>query len=175
MEESLTDKALFTNTVFSSNAKSKKYKKKKSKEDKIANKKNIDKSFDTMSYKVMFGDESSSPGRGLSGGAVPKNKTSGALSASILQVEPKMLNAETELRRIFGSKVVNSLGRSFQTGPSRQGRGGRRGNHNHRKTILVSPLDHWPRWNGSFSMEYLETKDQYHYFRYVYLFFPLEF
>ncbi|KAK1388498.1 Transcription factor [Heracleum sosnowskyi] len=74
---------------------------------------------------------------------------------------------ETELRRIFGSKVVNSLGKSHQTGPSRQNRGGRRGNHNHRKTILVSPLEHWPRWDGSFSMEYLETKDQYHYFRYV--------
>lgn len=165
-EESLTDKAFKTNTVSSSNAKTKKNKKKKSKEDKISNKKNTENSFDTMSHKLMFGDESSSPSCGVSG-AVPKNATSGAFSSSILQVDPKLLNAETELRRIFGSKVVNSLGKSHQAGPSRQNRGGRRGNHNHRKTILVSPLEHWPRWDGSFSMEYLETKDQYHYFRYV--------
>lgn len=166
-EESLTDKALKTNIVSSSNAKTKKNKKKKCKEDKISNKKNTETLFDTA-HKLMLGDESSSLRCDLSG-SVPKNGTSGALSSSILQVEPKLLNAETELRRIFGSKVVNSLGKSHQTGPSRQNRGGRRGNHNHRKTILVSPLEHWPRWDGSFSMEYLETKDQYHYFRLVYL------
>ncbi|KAL1811884.1 hypothetical protein ACET3Z_021949 [Daucus carota] len=166
VEESLTEKVFLNDTVSQSNAKTKKNRKKKGKEDKILNKKNIESASYKMSNMSMFGEESSSPRYGLSG-AITKNETSGALSSSVLQVEPKMLNAETELRRIFGSKVVNSLGRSHQAGPSRQNRGARRGNHNHRKTILVSPLEHWPRWDGSFSMEYLETKDHYHYFRYV--------
>nr|XP_017258345.1 PREDICTED: transcription factor 25 [Daucus carota subsp. sativus] len=166
VEESLTEKVVLNDTVSQSNAKTKINNKKNEKEDKILDKKNIESASYKMSNMSMFGEESSSPRYGLSG-AIPKNETSGALSSSVLQVEPKMLNAETELRRIFGSKVVNSLGRSHQAGPSRQNRGGRRGNHNHRKTILVSPLEHWPRWDGSFSMEYLETKDHYHYFRYV--------
>lgn len=168
VEESLTEKVFLNDTVSQSNAKTKKNRKKKGKEDKILNKKNIESASYKMSNMSMFGEESSSPRYGLSG-AITKNETSGALSSSVLQVEPKMLNAETELRRIFGSKVVNSLGRSHQAGPSRQNRGARRGNHNHRKTILVSPLEHWPRWDGSFSMEYLETKDHYHYFRFAYL------
>ncbi|KAK9269864.1 hypothetical protein L1049_025437 [Liquidambar formosana] len=86
---------------------------------------------------------------------------------SILQVDPKFLSAENELRRIFGSKVVSSFENGHQTSSSRQIRGGRRGSHNPRRTILVSPSDHWPRWDGSLSMELLETKDGHHYFRYV--------
>ncbi|KDP28379.1 hypothetical protein JCGZ_14150 [Jatropha curcas] len=86
---------------------------------------------------------------------------------SILQVDPKCLNPENELRRIFGSKVVKSFERSNQASSSRQVRGARRGNHHTRKTILVSPLEHWPRWDGSLSMEFLETRGGCHYFRYV--------
>ncbi|GAB4852846.1 hypothetical protein Ancab_017042 [Ancistrocladus abbreviatus] len=86
---------------------------------------------------------------------------------SVLKVDPKFLNAENELRRIFGSKVVKSFENINQTSSSRQLRGGRRGGHNHRKSVLSSPSDHWPRWDGSLSMELLESKDGNHYFRYV--------
>lgn len=122
-----------------------------------------------MSEKLSFAIESASPQSGLLK-AKPANVTSGDIqvkqsASSILQVDPKFLNAENELRRIFGSKVVNSFEKGHQTGTSRQIRGGKRGSHNHRKTVLVSPLDHWPRWDGSLSMELLETRDGYHYFR----------
>lgn len=86
---------------------------------------------------------------------------------SILKVDPKFLNAENELRRIFGSKVVSSFENANQGGSSRQVRGGRRGGYGHRKCVLVSSSDHWPRWDGSLSMELLETKDGNHFFRYV--------
>ncbi|XP_049371108.1 uncharacterized protein LOC125836066 [Solanum verrucosum] len=101
--------------------------------------------------------------RNLNGrGKVVKQCTS-----SVLQVDPKFLNAENELRRIFGSKVVNSFEKGHQTGSSRQSRGGRRGSQNHRKTILVCPLEHWPKWDGSLSMELVETRDGISDFRYV--------
>ncbi|XP_019056113.1 PREDICTED: transcription factor 25 isoform X2 [Nelumbo nucifera] len=87
----------------------------------------------------------------------------------LLMVDPKFLRAENELRRIFGSKVVNSFENSNNGGSLRQMRGGRRGSVNHRKTILVSPSAHWPRWDGSLSMEFLETKDGQHFFKYVHL------
>ncbi|CAN0888933.1 Transcription factor 25 [Linum grandiflorum] len=89
---------------------------------------------------------------------------------SILLVDPKHLNPDNELRRIFGSKVVKSIEKdSQQANSSRQVRGGgRRGNHHTRKTVLVSPSEHWPRWDGSLSMEFLESKEGLQYFRYVY-------
>ncbi|XP_077212025.1 transcription factor-like protein [Tasmannia lanceolata] len=88
-------------------------------------------------------------------------------ASSILAMEPKFLRAENELRRIFGSKVVDSFEKSHSSGSSRQMHGGRRGSYAHRKTILVSPPSYWPRWDGSLSMEMLETKDNQHFFRYV--------
>lgn len=87
--------------------------------------------------------------------------------SSVLKVDPKFLNAENELRRIFGSKVVKSFENSGQAGGSRQPRAGRRAVHVHRKCALVTASDHWPRWDGSLSMELLESKDGSHYFRYV--------
>lgn len=87
-------------------------------------------------------------------------------AVSVLQVNQKYLNAEMELRRIFGSKVVKSF-ESSQVGSSRNTRGGRRGSHNTRKTILVTPLDHWPRWDGSLSMEFLEASGRRNHLRYV--------
>jgi hypothetical protein len=86
---------------------------------------------------------------------------------SVLRVDSKYLNAENELRRIFGSKVVKSFEKSNQAGSSRQIRGGRHGSGSHvrRKTLLVTPSDYWDRWDGSLSMEFLETRDGYHYFR----------
>ncbi|WCJ22559.1 Transcription factor 25 [Euphorbia peplus] len=87
---------------------------------------------------------------------------------SIFQVDPKCLNPENELRRIFGSKVVKSFEKSNHPSSSRQLRGARRGSQHVKKTILVSPSEHWARWDGSLSMEFLETKDGYHHFKYVY-------
>ncbi|KAH9622113.1 hypothetical protein KSS87_021469 [Heliosperma pusillum] len=95
----------------------------------------------------------------------PHQNTVKHTKTSILNVDPKLLNAENELRRIFGSKVVSQFENSNQTGTSRQGRGGKRGGYAHRKSLLVSPSEHWPRWDGSFSMELLESKDGNHYFR----------
>ncbi|XP_011069459.1 uncharacterized protein LOC105155283 [Sesamum indicum] len=86
-------------------------------------------------------------------------------NSSILQVDPKFLSAENELRRIFGSRVVKSHERSQLSVNSRLIRGGRRGNHNLKKTVLVSASQHWPRWDGSLTMELLESKDGVHYFR----------
>ncbi|KAK9690949.1 hypothetical protein RND81_09G165900 [Saponaria officinalis] len=87
--------------------------------------------------------------------------------SSILNVDPKLLNAENELRRIFGSKVVSQFENANQTSTSRQARGGKRGGYAHRKSLLVSPSEHWPRWDGSVSMELLKSKDGNHFFRYV--------
>ncbi|PIN23868.1 hypothetical protein CDL12_03414 [Handroanthus impetiginosus] len=87
--------------------------------------------------------------------------------SSILQVDPKFLSAENELRRIFGSKVVKSFERSHLSVNSRLMRGGRRGNQNLKRTILVSPSQHWPRWDGSLTMELLETRDGVNYFAYT--------
>ncbi|KAK4427508.1 Transcription factor 25 [Sesamum alatum] len=88
-------------------------------------------------------------------------------NSSILQVDPKFLSAENELRRIFGSRVVKSHERGQLSVNSRPIRGGRRGNHILKKTVLVSPSQHWPRWDGSLSMELLESKEGVHYFRYI--------
>ncbi|CAH9103737.1 unnamed protein product [Cuscuta europaea] len=88
-------------------------------------------------------------------------------SNPILQIDPKFLSAENELRRIFGSKVVSSFERNNQSGSSRPARGSRRGGSNHRKTILVQPSEHWPRWDGSLTMELLGNNDDFNYFRYV--------
>lgn len=84
-----------------------------------------------------------------------------------LLVNPKFLNAENEMRRIFGSKVVNSVDseKHERHGISRHARGGRRVGHAPKKTILVTPAEHWRRWDGSFSMEFLQVTDGYHHFR----------
>ncbi|ERN13598.1 hypothetical protein AMTRI_Chr06g200420 [Amborella trichopoda] len=88
-------------------------------------------------------------------------------SQSILAVDPKFLRAENELKRIFGSKVVSSFENSHSVGSSRQMHGARRGGISSRKTILISPLGDWPRWDGSLSMDFLETKDGQNFFRYM--------
>ncbi|KAJ4786564.1 Transcription factor 25 [Rhynchospora pubera] len=93
-----------------------------------------------------------------------------AASMSVLAVDPKHLKAENELRKIFGSKVVNSF-QNQNPGSSSAGmrnmHGARRGVHNPRKTVLVTPMAYWPRWDGSLSMELIETKNGINYFRYV--------
>ncbi|KAG2290498.1 hypothetical protein Bca52824_050102 [Brassica carinata] len=100
------------------------------------------------------------------------SSSSSSSSRPVLEIDPKYLNLENELRRMYGSKVVRSLESSTQAGagggPSRQVRGGRRGGVHHiTKTVLITPMENWARWDRSFSMEFLETKDGYNYFRYT--------
>lgn len=86
------------------------------------------------------------------------------LKTFVLEVDPKFLSAENELRRIFGSRVVKSYERKSSANP-RLMHGGRRGSHNLKRTILISPSQHWPRWDGSLTMELLKTEEGVHYFR----------
>jgi len=168
---SINDKEPFSvkssiNTTRLSNHKTKKKKKKKNKEDGFSSSQNIGNHLDVMLENLSLEDNSFS--------SISKAKQTNLEivdnlrkhgKSSILQGDPKFLSAENELRRIFGSKVVGSFQKSHQAGSSRQVPGGRRGNHKHRRTILVTPSEHWPRWDGSLSMELLETRDGYHYFR----------
>ncbi|KGN56358.2 transcription factor 25 [Cucumis sativus] len=158
--------------ISTSNKKLKKKKKKKEREssssttDKI-----LDKPLDVI-LKSLSLDINPSALRSPQGPDKAKNGTEESVKQcmpSLLEVEPKYLNAGNELRRIFGAKVVKSFEKNNQASSSRQLRGGRRVNHLSRKTYLVSPSDHWPRWDGSLSMEYLESRNGYHYFRYVHL------
>ncbi|KAJ3681128.1 hypothetical protein LUZ60_015617 [Juncus effusus] len=101
----------------------------------------------------------------------PDAKPNKSASVSVLAVDPKHLKAENELKKIFGSKVVNSFqnqaGTSGTGTGTRRNNGTRRGVHNPRKSLLVSPMPNWPKWDGSLSMELIETKNGVHYFRYV--------
>ncbi|KAL3835337.1 hypothetical protein ACJIZ3_010073 [Penstemon smallii] len=164
-------------TVSVPNVKSKKKnkKKKKIKEDTCRSTENAESSSDLMLENLSLGARSSSRQRNnslpvkakLMKKDSPDKMVNKQCKSAILQVDPKFLNAESEMRRIFGSKVVNSHERSRLPTNTRQMRGGRRGIHNLKKTIIVSPCEHWPRWDGSLSMEILETKDGVNYFRYV--------
>lgn len=155
--------------VPASNHKSKKKKKKKSKESSTSSIDRVERSLDAALDNLSLDTNCSSH---QPGPIIVKLQNAKAhdnfvkqQSVSLLQVDSRYLNAENELRRIFGSKVVKSFERTHQSGNSRQVRGGRRGSHHVRKTILVSPSEQWPRWDGSLSMELLEPKDGYSYFR----------
>lgn len=159
-------------SVNSANLKIKKKKKKKGKQGLLANNEDHEGFSDLMFEDLTIGDDSSrmqclssSSTKPKQGNLINNLGEVKKIRSSVLHVDPRYLIAENELRRIFGSKVVSSFGRSHQIGNSRQSRGARRGNHNHRRTILISPSEHWPRWDGSLSMELLETKDGFHYFR----------
>ncbi|GLU00914.1 hypothetical protein SLE2022_182490 [Rubroshorea leprosula] len=157
-------------TSQASDNKSKKKKKKKSKGGSLnsdKSEKSLDAALEILSLDVSSSEPQSDPVKTKSENAKVCDNLVKRTGYSILQVDPKHLNAENELKRIFGSKVVKSFEKSNQSSGQRQIRGGRRGSHHIRKTVLVSPLDHWPRWDGSFSMELLETKDGYNYFRYI--------
>lgn len=155
--------------VSACNQKSKKKKKKKSKAGLSSGgnkvKTSLDDGLETLSLDVNSSSHQPGPTKTKVENAKLREEFVKQCVPSILQVDPKCLNPENELRRIFGSKVVKSFERSNQASSSRQVRGGRRGSHHTRKTILVSPSEHWPRWDGSLSMEFLETRDGYHYFR----------
>lgn len=156
-------------TASTSNNKSKKKKKKKNKEGSSASVHKVEEPLDvileTLSLDVNTSGSQHLPEKAKAETTRPHDNLVKRCASSVLQVDPKYLNAENELRRIFGSKVVKSFEKSNQTGSSRQARGGRRGGYNPRKTVLITPSEHWPRWDGSFSMEFLEVKDGYNYFR----------
>lgn len=64
----------------------------------------------------------------------------------VLRVEPRLLNADSELKRLFGSRVIESERRLDETtGASAARRRGRAGGRNHlrRKVSLVSPRENW--------------------------------
>ena len=157
--------------VPTSNTKSKKKKKKKNKDSSVANKtggeKELDLLLENLSLDANSSREQQPSTKAKAVNTKDQNKSVKQNAISILQVDPKYLNAENELKRIFGSKVVKSFesSSSSQASTSRQIRGVRRGHYNLRKTVLVTPASHWPRWDGSLSMEFLETKNGYNYFR----------
>ncbi|XP_062091241.1 uncharacterized protein LOC133797377 [Humulus lupulus] len=162
-----------SNSVSRSSNKSKKKKKKKNKEGSSESThkdgKPLDAILEALSLDVNTSGKLHAPEKAKAVNIRLRDSLAKPPAASVLQVDPKYLNAENELRRIFGSKVVKSFEKSNQTGTgsSRQVRGGRRGGYIPRKTVLVTASEHWPRWDGSFSMEFLEVKEGYHYFRYV--------
>jgi hypothetical protein len=85
-------------------------------------------------------------------------------SKTPLVVDTKHLRAEDELKRIFGSKVINAVERSnssaFGGTRRRPGMNRKIGRGNLlRKTVLVTPKDYWPSWDNSISMEQTSMKD----------------
>jgi len=151
-----------TAEVSTSNPKLKKKKKKKNKDSAVANKmddKELDLILEDLSLNVDTSAEQPVSTK-------DKNKSVKQHAASVLLVDPKYLNAENELRRIFGSKVVKSFESSNQVGSSRQMRGVRgRVHYNLKKSVLVTPSDSWLRCDDSLSMQFLEIKNGYNYFR----------
>ncbi|KAL9304205.1 hypothetical protein ACSQ67_021468 [Phaseolus vulgaris] len=155
-----------TAEVSTSNPKSKKKKKKKIKENAAAaNKMRDDKDLDLILEDLSLNVNSSAEQPVSSKDKIKSVKQQ---ATSVLKVDPKYLNAENELRRIFGSKVMKSFETSNQASSSRQMRGVRgRVHYNLRKSVLVTPSDNWLRCDDSLSMQFLELKNGYNYFRYV--------
>lgn len=157
--------------VSTSNPKSKKKKKKKNKDSSaVASKRGGEKELDLILEDLSLNANSSgeqhisTEAKGVK--AKDKNKSVKQDAISILQVDPKHLSAENELRRIFGSKVVKSFeSSSHQASSSRQMRGVRRPRYTLKKTVLVTPTNNWPPCDDSLSMEFFETKNGYNYFR----------
>ncbi|CAL1604018.1 unnamed protein product [Knipowitschia caucasica] len=72
---------------------------------------------------------------------------------TVLHVEHRNLNPETELKRYFGARAVLGDQRPRQ-----------RNRHFHRSTWMTSPKDSWPRFSRSgISMSLLLSKDNIHY------------
>ncbi|RRT37064.1 hypothetical protein B296_00051741 [Ensete ventricosum] len=151
------------NTILSSNRKSKKKKKKNKDESKVE--KSLDSILEELSINTKpSNNQSLSENVKALGNEAHENNKNGR--SSVLVIDPKYLKAENELRKIFGSKVVNSFENQHRVGSSRQMHGGRQAAYNLRKTYLASPSGFWPRWDNSMTMDLLETKDGMHYFRY---------
>lgn len=157
------------NSKPSSNPKSKKKKKKKNKDNITAKEKSeqsLDSIFDDLSITGRNPGRSNSESKPMDNGVTANTRKLD--QSHVLAVDPKHLKAENELKKIFGAKVVSSLENNQGTSISRQMHSVRRGINYTKRTILLSPLGHWPRWDSSLSMELLETKDGVHHFRYLY-------
>lgn len=95
--------------------------------------------------------------------------------SKILHVEPRLLNADSELKRLFGSRVIESERRGEEAtnaaGGRRRGRGNGRSNIR-RRVSLVSPRENWfPEAPGLVMEIDSQTTDKdmtgVRYFRYV--------
>lgn len=75
---------------------------------------------------------------------------------SLLAVDPRNFNPDNEMKRIFGSKVIQNE----QTGKQRRGRGRTHG----RSSILVSPKNWPPVGKPGISMSLVERKEDVSYF-----------
>lgn len=154
-------------------SKSKKKKKKKGKVKAVAletKSEDVDQLLERLSFRMGEGASSSTSNVPIQ---MESRWSSDAKSAVVLTIDTKYLRAEDELKRIFGSKVINAVergsGNSFAGMRRRQGAPRRLGRGNVlRKTILVTPLEYWPRWDGSISMEHTDTKDGLQYFKYTF-------
>ena len=63
-------------------------------------------------------------------------------------------NTQEELKRIFGRHVVKSeRTERARAAPQQQGRGGPAAARAHKRTLLVTPREHWPRVTAGLSME----------------------
>lgn len=74
------------------------------------------------------------------------NATENSTLTKVLQVETRLLNADAELKRLFGSRVIESERRGDEAGVNMRGR--RRGHSSgrvnlRRKVSLVSPRENW--------------------------------
>ncbi|CAL5195854.1 unnamed protein product [Lathyrus oleraceus] len=153
-------------------SKKKKNKKKKSKDNAVSGKRGSEKELDLILEDLALNANSSNEQHvsteGKAVNAKGKSKSVKQDAVSILQVDPKHLSAENELIRIFGSKVVKSFeNTNNQPSSSRPMRGVRRVRHNLKKTVLVTPANTWLPCDDSLSMQFLEIKNGYNYFRYV--------
>ncbi|KAM4596750.1 ribosome quality control complex subunit TCF25 [Fundulus diaphanus] len=88
------------------------------------------------------------------GGGLQSEDSGGSIRRSVLHVEHRNLNPETELKRYFGARAVLGDQRPRQ-----------RNRHFHRSTWMTSPKDSWPRFSRpGISMALLESKNGVHYF-----------
>ncbi|KQJ91014.1 transcription factor 25 [Brachypodium distachyon] len=158
-------------TVPETNKKSKKKKKGKAEppfSTKLRHEKSLDSILEDLSIEKKPMENSVHQNDRAAGKEIEANETTVGTS-SVLTIDPKHLKAENEMRRIFGSKVVDSLENQRNIpGSSRQVRGVRRASINPRRTLLVSSPSFWPPWDKSMAMDLVETKSGLNYFRYVY-------
>lgn len=80
----------------------------------------------------------------------------------LLGTENQQLSIEKELKRIFGAKVVQA-GIAEDERTRQLPRGRRRVL---KKGLIVSPRDHWPKFEGGLTMEFLGEKDGQKLFQY---------
>ncbi|KAF6722648.1 Transcription factor 25 [Oryzias melastigma] len=122
-------------------------KKKKKKKTKVASKDGEEASSDNID--LLLENLEQSNGVGLQ-----NEDCGGSDRRSVVHVEHRNLNPETELKRYFGARAVLGDLRPRQ-----------RNRHFHRSTWMTSPKDSWPRFaRPGISMTLLESKDGIHYF-----------